>query len=287
MRLAGTFAAILLLTVWGCSGMKQAEVTSAEKSLQAEFETPLDKASRKDPAIRDSSLPTLFIVGDSTVKNHGEGWGWGDLVAPYFDLSRLNVVNWAMGGRSSRSFIEEGRWAKVLAQMKKGDFVLLQFGHNDQSPLTTYRGTILGDGPKTEDVIFDRTGQMVTIHTFGWYMRQYVADTRGKGATPIFVTPVPRAHWTKEGALKPVMRPHAELMLKIAAEEGIACIDENKAVARQYVQMGQERVQKEYFSLGGGTHPNLEGAKVNAGYVVEGIKGLGKDYRLADYLKNQ
>jgi rhamnogalacturonan acetylesterase len=267
--------------------MKQKAAPTVEKSLEAEFNTPQDKASRKDPVLRDANLPTLFVVGDSTVKNHGAGWGWGDLVAPYFDTSRINVVNWAMGGRSSRSFIEEGRWAKVLGQMKKGDFVLLQFGHNDQSPLTTYRGTILDDGPKTEDVIFDRTGQMVTIHTFGWYMRQYIAETRAKGATPILVTPVPRSHWTSERNLKPVMRQHAELMLKIAADEGIACLDVNKAVAAQYVQMGMESVQKEYFTAGDGTHPNLAGAKVNAGFVIEGIRGLGKDCKLNDYLKKK
>jgi len=285
MRLASIGMALLMTVVSGCSGMKQTQASSDAKSLDSEFNTPVEKASRKDPVIRDANLPTLFVVGDSTVKNHGAGWGWGDLVAPYFDLSRINVVNWAMGGRSSRGFIDEGRWAKVLAQMKKGDYVLIQFGHNDQRPLTSPRGTILADGPQTEQALLEGTDKMVTVHTFGWYMRQYVADARAKGATVIFVTPVPRSHWTSDGQLMPRMRPHAELMLKIAADEGIACIDINKVIAEKYTQMGKEKVGADYFTTGDGTHPNLEGAKFNAACVVNGVKALGEDCKLGEYLK--
>src|SRR5690349_17881173 len=88
------------------------------------------------PAPRDAALPTLFHIGDSTVRNgsgagaNGE-WGWGDLTAAYLDTTRINVVNCALGGRSSRTFLTGGNWDRVLPNLKPGDVVLMQFGHND------------------------------------------------------------------------------------------------------------------------------------------------------------
>src|SRR5215475_13171897 len=85
-----------------------------------------------EPAPR---LPTLFIVGDSTVKNGTRGQqGWGDPVIALFDKTKIKVENHAIGGRSSRTFQTEGRWDKILAAAKPGDFVLVQMGHNDGGP---------------------------------------------------------------------------------------------------------------------------------------------------------
>src|SRR5207248_9259437 len=105
------------------------------------------------PAARDA-LPTIFYIGDSTVRNgNGTGandqWGWGDVTVPYFDTTRVHVVNRALGGRSSRTFISQGHWDAVLAQLRKGDVVIMQFGHNDASPVndsTRARGTLHGTG---------------------------------------------------------------------------------------------------------------------------------------------
>src|ERR1700723_2997811 len=80
------------------------------------------------------ALPTVFIVGDSTARNQAD-LGWGDHFAHYFDTTRINVANRAHAGRSSRTFINEGSWDKVLAEIKPGDFVLLQMGHNDGGDL--------------------------------------------------------------------------------------------------------------------------------------------------------
>src|SRR5437867_12654193 len=97
--------------------------------------------------------PTLFIIGDSTVKNgSGEGadglWGWGSVIGPHFDATRIKIENRALGGRSSRTFLTEGLWAKVLADLKAGDFVLMQFGHNDGGPLDSgrARASLKGNG---------------------------------------------------------------------------------------------------------------------------------------------
>src|SRR5262245_44513956 len=82
-----------------------------------------------------NSRPTLFIIGDSTVKNSTAGQlGWGDPIRDLFDLNRINVENRARGGRSSRTFQTEGSWDQIVAELKPGDFVLMQFGHNDGGP---------------------------------------------------------------------------------------------------------------------------------------------------------
>src|SRR5438552_10270600 len=84
--------------------------------------------------------PTLFLIGDSTVRNgRGDGsngqWGWGEPIIDYFDAARINVVNRAVGGLSSRTYLTLGHWSRVMAMLKPGDFVMMQFGHNDNGPL--------------------------------------------------------------------------------------------------------------------------------------------------------
>jgi lysophospholipase L1-like esterase len=113
------------------------------------------------------ALPTLFVVGDSTARNQAN-LGWGDHLAHYFDTSRINVANRAMGGRSSRTFINEGRWDKVLAEMKAGDSVLIQLGHNDGGELDgpKPRGTIRGLGDESK-VVTLLDGKTETVHTYG------------------------------------------------------------------------------------------------------------------------
>jgi lysophospholipase L1-like esterase len=93
------------------------------------------------------AIHTLFIIGDSTAaKNRPPIQGWGEPFLNYFDPSKINVVNAARGGRSSRTFITDGSFAKVLDQVKPGDIVLIQFGHNDVFPLNdnVARGTLHG-----------------------------------------------------------------------------------------------------------------------------------------------
>src|SRR3954463_8372489 len=102
--------------------------------LSATFTSAAEPSTK--PSSINPKLPTLFIVGDSTVHNGTRGQvGWGEPGAAFFDPAQVRVVNRAIGGRSSRTFQTEGRWDKVLAELKPGDFVLIQFGHNDGGPL--------------------------------------------------------------------------------------------------------------------------------------------------------
>ena len=228
---------------------------------------------RIDPT-RDPSRPAVFVVGDSTVKNHGPGEGWGDYIAPFFDESRVQVLNWAVGGRSTRSFIEEGRWAKVLSQMGEGDYVLIQFGHNDQRDLTTDRGTIPSLGDESKEVVNEVTKQNTVVRTYGWYLRQYVRDVRSKRATLILLSPVPRNYWNPDGSFRFSTAEHARMVAEVAAQEKVPFYDLHAAVTSIYKEMGQTAVTSRFFTAGDSTHPNPTGAEVNAATVVDGLRSL-------------
>ncbi len=148
----------------------------------------------------EAPLPTLYLIGDSTVRN-GKGtgsngqWGWGEPFADFFDASKIAVVNRAIGGRSSRTFLTEGHWQKILEALKPGDIVIMQFGHNDGGPLddaARARGSLKGIGDETQEIDNPITKQHEVVHTFGWYMRKYIAEANEKGAMPIVCSPVPR-----------------------------------------------------------------------------------------------
>jgi rhamnogalacturonan acetylesterase len=232
-------------------------------------------------------LPTLYIIGDSTVKNgSGKGadglWGWGDPIAGYFDKSRISVVNRALGGRSSRTYLTEGLWAKVVAEMKAGDFVLMQFGHNDGGSLTQSKGraSIKGNGEETQEVTDEKSGKKEMVHTYGWYMRKYIADAKAKGATAIVLSPIPRNMWKGEKVSR-ASGDYGKWAAEAAKDQGVAFIDLNELIAARYEAMGEEKVKA--FFPGDHTHTNQAGARMNAAVVVEGIRAL-KDCPLRDFL---
>lgn len=98
------------------------------------------------------SLPTLWIIGDSTVKNGTKGLqGRGDPISTHFDPAKIKVENFARGGRRNRTFQKEGFWEAVRTRIQPGDFVLMQFGHNDGgSPTVSYRASLKGIGDETQ-----------------------------------------------------------------------------------------------------------------------------------------
>jgi xylan 1,4-beta-xylosidase len=259
------FTAIVLLSV-GLALAAHQQPARRPAVIEAAVTEP-----RVDP-VRDRARRALFVVGDSTVKNHGPGEGWGDFLDPYFDGTRIQVLNWAMGGRSSRSFIEEGRWQKVLAQMRAGDVVLIQFGHNDQRELTTDRGTILGTDDQIKEVINDTTKAPSTVRTYGSYLRQYVRDARARQAQVIFFSPVPRSYWLEDGSFDNVLAGHARAMEQVAKTEGVPFVDLNARLLRIYTAMGREKVNASFFTAGDSTHPNAAGAGVAAATVVDGLR---------------
>lgn len=240
----------------------------------------------------DPNLPTLYTIGDSTVRNgrRGDGangeWGWGAPIADFFDRTRLNVENHAMGGTSSRTFRTLGLWQPVLDKLKPGDFVILQFGHNDNAPLNDdkrARGTIRGSGEETEEIDNLRTGKHEVVHTYGWYMRQYIRDIQAKGATAIVCSPIPRNRWTK-GEINRSVDSYGQWAREAARAEKSPFIDLNRLVCDHYDSIGQSTVSALYFAKGEATHTNALGAQMNAACLTRGIEEL-EDCKLADYLK--
>ncbi len=256
--------------------------------------TPLDSHYLAQPARAD--LPTLFIIGDSTVRNgNGTGmggqWGWGDYLAPYFDTNKINVVNDALGGTSSRTFYRD-RWPGVKAMMKPGDFVIMQFGHNDSSPINEAvaspraraRGTIRGVGSETELVTNVLTKRFEVVHSFGWYEEQIINETRAQGATPMVCSLIPHNNW-KDGRAVRNKEDYAGWAEEAARAEHAPFLDINEIIARRYDQMGQENV-KPLFIVGAGPHTSMAGAETNATCVVAALKGL-KENPLAKYLSEK
>jgi len=245
-------------------------------------------ASAADAPI-DPKLPTLFIIGDSTVKNGRDNgdqglWGWGTPLATHFDKAKINIQNRALGGTSSRSFQTSGLWDKVLADMKSGDFVILQFGHNDGGSLddpARARGSIRGNGEETKEIDNPITKKHEVVHTYGWYIRKYIADAKAKGATPIVCSLIPRNDW-KDGKVIRSSASYGKWASEAAQQGGAFFIDLNDIIANHYDQIGQEKVTKEFF-VTEHTHTSLAGAKFNAQCVVEGLRGL-KDCPLTAYL---
>lgn len=243
--------------------------------------------------LENNNKPQVIFIGDSTVKNgSGDGrngqWGWGDQIAGYFDTARIDVVNRAIGGRSSRTFISEGRWENVLQTIRPGDFVLIQFGHNDGSPVNDTaraRGTVRGIGEETEEIVNLITKKHETVHTFGWYLRKYVADTKAKGATPVIVSPVPRDNF-KDGKTIRNNTNYGGWAKQVAESENVPFIDLNELVAAEYdriiAESGQAVIDSCYF-YGDHTHTSLTGAKLNARQVITAIRAL-ENCSLKDYL---
>jgi rhamnogalacturonan acetylesterase len=223
--------------------------------------------------------PTIYVIGDSTVRNStGHGgpgqWGWGTFLIDNLDSSQFAVNNQAMAGRSTRTFTSEGRWDRVLQMLKPGDYVFMQFGHNDGSVPDTSkagnRGTLKGTGDETKELTY-ADGRKEIVHTYGWYLKKFIREAKAKGATPVVCSMIPRNEW-KDGKVIRATNNFGIWAAEAAKAEGASFIDLNKITADKYDELGAEKV-KEYFP-GDHTHTNEAGARLNAASVVDGIKQL-------------
>jgi len=230
-------------------------------------------------------LPKLFLVGDSTVNNSsGNFRGWGNVLAEYFDPTKIEVVNKARGGRSSRTFITEGLWDELTPLLSKGDIVLIQFGHNDGGSLDKERarGSVRGIGNETQDVTIEATQKLETVRTFGSYLRTYISDAKAKGAIVVLVSPVPRNQW-RDGKVVRAGDSYGGWSKAIAKETSVFFLDLNEITALKYEKIGQEKVGADYFTTIDHTHTSLAGALVNAESVVEGLRKI-KQLKLDRFL---
>lgn len=247
----------------------------------AEDDRPIvEDRGREDRARRD--IPTLWIAGDSTVKSHGEMRGWGQEIGAWFDPEEINVVNRAIGGRSSRTFYNEGRWDEILREIQEGDFVIIQFGHNDVGPLGErgkFRGSVKGTGDETEEVE-KPDGSVETVHSFGWYLRHYGRTASDKGATVIFCSPVPHKQFDRNGDFIPDWDKWRDWVEECAKDVDAHYIDLAEEIGKKYDRLGPDKVEELFADKR--THTSVEGAKLNAEILAAELKRL-KGKPLDDY----
>lgn len=284
---ADIFAAAVVSGLKGLHGHPLAKVLSAKGEAVVADTTGWLRLPR--PA--DPSLPSLFLVGDSTVRNgRGDGagnqLGWGEPVVAYFDPAKINVVNRAVGGTSSRTYASQGHWARVLAMIRPGDFVMIQFGRNDASPVndtSRARGTINGVGSESQEIDNLLTNKHETVYTFGHYIRMYVDEARARGATPIVCSLVPQKIWV-DGRIKSEKATYAGWSEQVAEAEGAPFLDLSRLAALRYEALGPTQVDALFGDAH--THTSAAGAEVNAQCVIAALKALKED-PLAKYFSEK
>ncbi len=234
--------------------------------------------------------PTVYLVGDSTVKNgQGDGagglWGWGDFTGQFLDSTKVNVENHALGGTSSRTFQALGLWDSVNRKLQKGDYVLIQFGHNDDGPVNDTiraRGTIKGIGNESVEIDNMITGVHETVYSYGWYLRKIVKDAKAKGAIPIIISPIPRNKW-ENGKVPKNDTTYGLWAKQIAEEEGVTFIDLNTKMANALQSMGEQKVTGTYFYERDHTHTSAKGAVLASSIITDELQQSNnsiKDYIL-------
>ena len=199
----------------------------------------------------------VFTIGDSTMapKSSATERGWGILFPQFVDASLVTVSNHAADGRSTKSFIDEGRWTTVVNQLSEGDYVLIQFGHNDEKTDAS-----LHTDPQT---------------TYKQNLTRFVSETRAKGANPVLLTPIVRRIFGSDGNIVNEHEAYAEAMRQLAAELNVPLIDMT-LLSAQYENIAGivgSRALHEYFpgSEIDNTHLCQFGAYITARCVAEQI----------------
>lgn len=236
---------------------------------------------------RKNQKPVIFTIGDSTVKcggGNGEGgmWGWGSFFEQFFDTTRIVVENHALGGRSSRTYYTEGHWDKVLPAVGEGDYVIIDFGHNDGGPLNSgrARASLPGTGEESQIVVMERNGGKEEIFSFGHYLRLYIRQAKAKGAIVIITSITPANKWTEEGRIIRVNETYGKWSKEVAEQEGVFYVDLNEIAAQKLEAAGKEKTNGYFVD---GVHNTKDGAILNGESLIEGLRQT--DCTLNKYLK--
>ena len=201
----------------------------------------------------------VYLAGDSTVQTYHEDQdqaGWGQFIQHYF-TDRVQVHNHAIGGRSSKTFIQEGRLDEIIASIAKGDYLLIQMGHNDSTKIRPERYTEpYGD--------------------YHDYLKQYIDQARSKQAIPILVTPVGRLHYVN-GEFLADFGDYRNAMKEVALEKEVPIIDLMKSSIGYFTTLGYDQTEKLFMISVNGTdctHFTKKGANEMAKLVAAGVKDL-------------
>jgi lysophospholipase L1-like esterase len=221
---------------------------------------------------------TVYMIGDSTMANKAAKAeperGWGQMLPNYFS-DKVKVSNHAQNGRSTKSFIDEGRWKNIMDSIQPGDYVIVQFGHNDQKsdsarhtdPRTTYRTNLI----------------------------KFVTDAREKGANPILCTSIVRRKFDDKGQLTDTHGEYPIVTREVAKELNVPLIDLQKKTEKFVSELGPEESKKFFLytlpgeypnrpdSVKDDTHLNIKGASKVAELAIEGMREI--NLPLVEYLK--
>lgn len=237
---------------------------------------------------REKGKPVVFITGDSTVKNTDSDpdgmWGWGSQAYTVFDSTKVTCVNCATAGRSTRTYLNEGRWDRVYNSLQPGDFVLIQFGHNDIGPIDyqKMRGVIRGTADSSHVYRMKDSGMYEVVYTFGWYLKKFIQDVREKGATPVLLSLTPRNEWPG-GKIERRNDSYGKWYREVAKETGVEFVDVHNITADFLdKECGSKEKAMKYYNHDH-THTSLLGAQTNAKSVAKGLRDIGSP--LAKYLK--
>jgi lysophospholipase L1-like esterase len=229
---------------------------------------------------RKPGCPVVFLTGDSTGKNNDNDdngmWGWGSQMSLVFDTTRCTPVNCAKAGRSTRTYLKEGRWDQVYNAVQPGDVVLIQFGHNDMGPIDNNkeRGVIASaaDTMHVYRLASDRTYE--AVYSFGWYLKKFIGDVREKGGIPVLLSLTPRNEWPG-GKIERRNDSYGAWYRAVAAETGCLFVDVHNATADYLDKVGKEGARL-YFNHDH-THTSKLGAQLNARSCAEGLRAAGMD----------
>jgi pectinesterase len=213
---------------------------------------------------------TVFLAGDSTMAEKlpekRPETGWGEHLQRFFDPAAVRVANHARNGRSTRTFIEEGRWQAIVDSLRPGDYVFIQFGHNDGSEEKPDRYTPPAD--------------------YRANLVRFVGEVQARDATPVLFTPVVRRRFDGTGAFRDAHGVYPDLVREVAAEHRVELIDMHRSSQRVIEQHGPEASRRLFLHLRPNEHANypagLEdnthfspfGAELMARLAVEGIRDL-------------
>ncbi|KAL0951562.1 hypothetical protein HGRIS_008244 [Hohenbuehelia grisea] len=215
-----------------------------------------------------SYAQTVYLAGDSTMAKGGGGSGsdgWGQFLAQYLTIP---VVNSAIAGRSARSYTDEGRFNTLINTVKSGDFVIIEFGHNDGTANPDNgRQDAVGDGYDTTAVVTAADGTKITVHTFTYYLQNAVNSLKAKGAIPIVSSQTPSNVWSGSAiAAGPRFVPYAQT---VASRTGVVYVDHYNYVAQAFNRLGQTATTA-FFPVDH-THTSPAGANVVAQAFVRGL----------------
>lgn len=229
-------------------------------------------ASGKEPI-------TIYLAGDSTMAEKQPDkrpeTGWGEALQQFFNADKVRVENHAMNGRSTRTFISENRWQAIINKLKRGDYVFIQFGHNDEAKEKTERYTPPEDYRKN--------------------LIKFINEVRAKQAIPILLTPVMRRRFDKDGNFQDSHGEYPDIVRAVAAEQRVPLLDMHRRSEKVIRQYGVEESKKLFLQLApnenanypkgieDNTHFSPLGARLMAEQAVDGMREL--KLGLAKYLK--